>query len=541
MRDLLDRTYGLLTRHPWWTLGLFLAGHTIFTMNCRALWFSDEVRYANAFENVLRAGKWLVLSLNGQPYPDKPPLYFWLLSLLHTLSEMPAVFFLGAALSGLLYLFATLDLNRALGRDRGLGLTAGLLLLTDFVFTGLLHYSRMDLLFAALILCSQACLYRAYGPAGTGRRLWINAGFILMALATLTKGPLGFIFPLLTLVLFLAWRGELARMRNRATLQAAGIMTGLLLAWLLAALFVEGPAFITDVLGKQIVTRAVNTFHHKEPFWYYFWALPVACLPWLLLPAFLPFWRVFAPGHWKRAWNGRRQAGAEAWLWAMVLPAFLLLSCLSGKVFVYVLPLLAPLALLAASGLEDMDWSRAKAFWTALAGLLLLLAAALPVAEAVVPMPVAPRGVALGTVLLAATGVAVLLLRRDGTRVPLLALALGLLLWSLPLHLITAPSLDNYMSPKRQGEIIKAYVAEGYTPLAFDIYSGIFTYYAGVNIPEADSLAQVAAEVDKAPRAILVTRKKRWDAWQDRPSRLVAFDEQDIAGQVYVLAATAPR
>ena len=541
MRDLLDRTYGFLTRHPWWTLGLFLAGHTAFTMNCRALWFSDEVRYANAFENVLRAGKWLVLSLNGQPYPDKPPLYFWFLGLLHTLSEMPAVFFLGAALSGLLYLFATLDLNRAMGRDRSLGLTAGLLLLTDFVFTGLLHYSRMDLLFAALILACQSCLYRAYGPEGTGRKLWINAGFVLAALATLTKGPLGLVFPLLTLVCFLAWRGELGKLRTRETLQAAGIMAGLLLLWLLVALLVEGTGFIKDILGKQIVTRALNTFHHKEPFWYYFWALPVASLPWLLLPAFLPFWRAAAPGFWKRARAGRRQAGPTAWLWFMVLPAFILLSCLSGKVFVYVLPLLAPLALLAATELENMDWLAARRFWLVLAGLLLVLAAALPVAEAVVPLPVAPRGVALSTVLLAATGVAVLMLRREGTRVPLLALALGLLLWSLPLHLITAPSLDNYMSPKRQGEIIKAYVAEGYTPLAFDIYSGIFTYYAGTNLLETNDLAVITAEVDKAPRAILVLRKKHWDAWKDRPSRLVAFDEQNIAGQVYVLAATAPR
>ncbi len=541
MRDLLDRTYGLLTRHPWWTLGLLLAGHTAFTMNCRALWFSDEVRYANAFENVIRAGKWLVLSLNGAPYPDKPPLYFWLLALLHTLSEMPAVFFLGAALSGLLYLFATLNLNRALGQERALGLTAGLLLLTDFVFLGLLHYSRMDLLFAALILASQACLYRAYGPAGTGRTAWINAGFVLAALATLTKGPLGLVFPLLTLVCFLAWRGELGKMKNRATLRAAGIMTGLLLAWLLAALLAEGTGFITDILGKQIVTRAVNTFHHKEPFWYYFLALPAACLPWLLLPAFLPFWRAFTPGFWKRAWTGRRQAGPRAWLWCMVLPAFLLLSCLSGKVFVYVLPLLAPLALLAARELEAMDWLKAGRFWMVLGGLLLALALALPVTEALVPLPVAPRGLALSFVLLAAAGAGVIALRRGGTRAPLLALALGLLLWSLPLHLITAPSLDTYMSPKRQGEIIKAYAAEGYTPLAFDIYSGIFTYYAGVNLLETSDLNVLIADLDRAPRAILVIRKKHWDAWQNRPSRLVAFDEQNIAGQVYVLAATAPR
>lgn len=541
MRDFLDRIYGILARHPWWTLGLLLAAHTAWTMDCRALWFSDEVRYANAFENVIHAGKWLVLSLNGQPYPDKPPLYFWFLALLHTISRMPAVFFLGAALSGLAYLFATLGLSKSLGRSRDSGFTAGLVLLTTFVFIGLLHYSRMDLLFAAMILGSQAFFYKAWGPGGRGGRGPVLAGFLLAGLATLTKGPLGLIFPLLTSFCFLAWRGELRRMGGRATLQGLGLMLGLLLAWLLAALAVEGTGFIQDILGKQIVARATNTFHHKEGPWYYFLALPPAWLPWTLLPLVLPFWRVFTPKFWKTAWNGRRQAGARAWLWCMILPAFILLSCLSGKVFVYILPFFAPLALLTADVLEDLDWPRAGLFWVLASGFLLLLALALPVAEALLPLPVTPRGVALSTVLLAAAAIGLFLLRRDGARAPLLFLTLALLVWSLPLNRITLPSLDDYMSPKRQGSLIRAYVAEGYKPLAYDIYSGVFTYYAGTNLLETNDLSKIAAEVEENPKCVLVLRKKHWDAWENRPSRLVAFDEQNIAGQVYVLAATAPR
>jgi hypothetical protein len=199
------------------------------------------------------------------------------------------------------------------------------------------------------------------------------------------------------------------------------------------------------------------------------------------------------------------------------------------------------LALLTADALEDLDWPRARLFWVLASGFLLLLALALPVAEALLPLPVAPRGVALCTVLLAATAIGLFLLRRDGARAPLLFLTLALLVWSLPLNRITLPSLDDYMSPKRQGSLIRAYVAEGYKPLAYDIYSGIFTYYAGTNLLETSDLAKIAAEVEETPKCVLVIRKKHWDAWENRPGRLVAFDEQNIAGQVYVLAATAPR
>lgn len=541
MRNVLDRAYEILSRHPWWTLGLFLAGQTAFSMNHRALWFSDEVRYANAFENVIHRGKWLVLSLNGQPYPDKPPVYFWFLALLHTISAVPAVFFLGAALSGLCYLYATLALNKTLGQDKATGLTAGLILLTNLFFVGLLHYSRMDLLFAALILGSQACFYKAYGPRGTGGRGGVISGFVLAGLATLTKGPIGFLFPFLTLFCFLAWRGELRRLWTRRTLQGLGAMIALLLAWLLAALFVEGTGFIENILGKQILARATNTFHHKEAFWYYLAIFPPAWLPWTLVLFAAPVLRPFRPGFWKQAWKTRRQAGAAAWLWLMFLPAFVFLSCLSGKVFVYILPLLAPLALLTARLLENQDWSRTARFWLAAAVFFLLLAAALPFAGFALPENVSPKGVVLSSLILALAGAGLFRLRREGGRGPLLFLALVVTLWTLPLNRITAPSLDDYMSPKRQGEIIRAYVAQGYTPIGFDIYSGIFTYYADTDLHETDNWDELKAQLAGSPRAVLVTRKKVWDQWQDRPAWLVVIDEQNIAGQIYVLAATAPQ
>jgi len=57
----LDRLWDLIRRRPWLSLAVLTALQTAFTLQSRALWFSDEVRYADAYAGLLR-GRWLVLS-----------------------------------------------------------------------------------------------------------------------------------------------------------------------------------------------------------------------------------------------------------------------------------------------------------------------------------------------------------------------------------------------------------------------------------------------------------------------------------------------
>ena len=43
----------------------------------RPLWSSDEARYALLAQDILDRGHWLVAQLRGQPYLNKPQLFFW--------------------------------------------------------------------------------------------------------------------------------------------------------------------------------------------------------------------------------------------------------------------------------------------------------------------------------------------------------------------------------------------------------------------------------------------------------------------------------
>ncbi|MEF2145282.1 MAG: glycosyl transferase [Desulfovibrionaceae bacterium] len=540
-----ERIWERLAAHPLLALAGTVSMQTAFLLDERALWFSDEVRYANAYENMHRAGTWVVLSLNGMPYPDKPPIYFWFLALLDKITPLtpPDVFFLGAALSGLFFLWATYGLGRAARLSRDASLAGALVVASCLFFAGILHYSRMDLLFGALIVASQACLLRGYDEdAGKGPAL---AGFALAGLAILVKGPLGLLFPLLSLAAYLGWRGELRRLFSRRTLAGLGCAALVASAWILAALVVEGPNFLHTVFVEQIFQRATNTFHHKEGPLYYFAVLPATWLPWTLFMAAAPLGLLFKKNFWQEVLAGRRttepREQGRAWLWISTLSSFLLLSSLSGKVVIYVLPLFAPMALLTAESLLRLEQKQRTRFAWAAAGFFALLGCALFLGNTFSPFPVHIAGlIPTGLVLLAMAALLVLLRHAQG-RTLLLCLVLGTTLWIQTAARLTVPSLDPVMSPKEQGQLLGQYAHKGYLPVAYDIYSGIYTYYAGVNLIEIPKhYEEVNALLAEHPKVAVVMKKKHWDRWTDRPAGLVVVHEQYIADQPYILAIQGP-
>lgn len=543
-RILRDHIWDRLSAHPWLTMSVAIFLQTAFLFSTRALWFSDEVRYANAYENMHRAGTWVVLSLNGMPYPDKPPIYFWFLALLDKITPLdpPAVFFLGAALSGLLFLFAIYALTRAVRLSKDAALAAALVCASCLFFAAILHYSRMDLLFAALTVAAQACFFRGYADPDARKNIgWTLAAFALCGLAVLVKGPLGLLFPLLSLLVYLGWRGELRRFFTLRTLAGLGCFAAVASAWVVAAYAVEGADFVRTVFMEQIFQRATNTFHHKEGPFYYFAVLPATWLPWTLILAAAPVGLLLRRAFWTEVRSESKadsdRVRGRTWLWICALSAFGLLSCLSGKVVIYVLPLFAPMAALTADSLLDWDVNRRSRLAVAFALFFALLGGALLVGSGWIPFPVEITGILPTALTLLGAAALLFFVRRKNARTLLLCLLLGVTVWIQVTARVTVPSLDAVMSPKEQGELLGSYIRKGYVPVAYDIYSGIFTYYAGENIIEIPKhMAEVEALLAEHPKVALVMKKKHWLRWTERPASLIVVHEQFIADQPYVLA-----
>jgi 4-amino-4-deoxy-L-arabinose transferase-like glycosyltransferase len=297
-----------------------------------------------------------------------------------------------------------------------------------------------------------------------------------------------------------------------------------------------GPGYIIDqVLGKQILQRATNTFHHKEPIQYYFIAVPLAWLPWTLALIGAPFYRLLQADFWAGMWRNRHRSEAIAYSWIMAISTFAFLSSLSGKVLVYILPMFPPLALITSDALSRWEAPRVKRTFLSIGILFAVLGTVLLFGSDLAPVPVPIMGAGIAGGVLLACAAILWLLRNKGFKAGLLFMPLAVTLWLIPVGTLVAPSLDNAMSPRHQALKLKHYADQGYRPMAWKIYSGIFSYYAGHDLYESNHWDDVAAQLAQQPKAALIVREKHWDELKDKPLGLIQIDRQYISGEPYLL------
>ena len=550
-----SRLFNLMAYAPWLVLILMLAAQTVFSLDSRTLWFSDEVRHADVFRNLLEHGRGIVLQLNGQDYLDKPPLYFWFLRGLYVFIpvEGPLLYFTGAAVSALAFLLSFLLLGRFVDRADGRTLLAsGIVLLCGGYVYGLMHYARMDFLFSAFIVCSYTALYHALiRPRSFG---FSFLAFALAGVACLIKGPLGLLLPLAAGLFFVLWKTQLRRLFRLDI--GLGLLVALCIvgAWAVMICLDTGSTdiLVREVWQKQILGRAVNSFAHKQPFWYYLPGLPLALLPFSLLLFCLPWLRMFSSGARARLVSLRTPAGdGTAFLWCMALSALLLLSSVSAKILIYYLPALPALALLLGRAMLELAGGRALLFrWSTallmvLGGVVFLVVSLVFFGAFSLPFDLglpawrisgSPAFYLVGFGLMAGGLFILFVLRRSQPEGVLLAFAACMTLLSYPLARDVAPAFDAVLSPKAQSLVMKKYIEQGYAPYSYKNYPAIYTYYAEAVVKDIDSLAELPT-LPAEQGVILAIRRKDLREWPGKPTCFKEVDARYIEHPERVLLA----
>jgi hypothetical protein len=350
-------------------LALFLPG-----IAARDVWNPDEPRYAEVALEMRETGSWFVPRLNGRVYSEKPPLHFWSIALVSAVPGVPIE--AAARIPSLIAAMAALLLLGDLAArllDRRAAWPAVLVLAgsTKFLWQG--RVGQIDMTLLALVTAAMWCFVRGLVEERPG----FHRGFFLFAgLATLAKGPVGLLPPLLGIVLFALGTGR------RRLLGEMRIPTGLLIwaavvmVWLVPAGLTGGREYLETIVFKQNVTRYADPWHHFKPWYYYLQVLPADFFPWSF---FLP--GAIAIGQRRSTAEARR--GYElALCWAIATLVFFSLS--PAKRTVYVLTMYPALALLVAGSLVEIEWSwpRLRRFLTIPAGLVALLLTALVAAGA---------------------------------------------------------------------------------------------------------------------------------------------------------------
>jgi 4-amino-4-deoxy-L-arabinose transferase-like glycosyltransferase len=311
-----------------------------FHLGAYGLWEPDEARYAEIAREMLVLRDFIVPHLNYVAYVEKPPLLYWLTALSFRIfgtnefaaRMVPAI----SALMGVIATFVFAD--RVMGRRRAVMATA--ILATAPLYALMAQVLTTDMLLSALTTIAIFAFYLHYREGG--RWCWI--GYVAMALATLTKGPVGVALPALTMLVFLWWEGALkGSLRRLHAIAGVMLVLAIVTPWFIA-ISIREPGFLDFYfVGEHIRRIFDSSFSHGEPAYFYIPVVIAGLLPWSLLVPFLT-WRRMTPK------PARRYCVIAA---LVIVGAF---SASSGKLIPYIIPAFPPLAILLADGIVACAW-----------------------------------------------------------------------------------------------------------------------------------------------------------------------------------------
>lgn len=337
------------------------------------------------------------VAASGLPSPELYPVYHWFLSALslipgldglslaayipgvqptaglEQISGYPVLLLpIASALSALFLILVTWALARATGNDRRTAFASGLVLLTGFACMGLPRISGSDMLFTAILTLSGICLYRGWIKASAP--LWLFAGFVLVALSTLSGGLLGLALPLLVSLVFLIWRGTFRRAGARDGALGFGLLLVLLFAWGTFIAFGDGGReLLKALIENEYLAPILEAWKLQgQDSWIIVALLAILWLPWTLLLLFLPWERLGA--FFKGIVINRKQRPGQGWLWCSAIVTLAVLALLGANMPVLLMPLLPPLAVLTAQGVLSLSARGSRGFFLLLALLLIVLA-----------------------------------------------------------------------------------------------------------------------------------------------------------------------
>lgn len=322
---------------------------------------SNELRYLSIADEAIADGKLFAFSNHGIPYADKPPFFLWLVMLCRLIAGSHCSLLLESLLCWVPAAVTVVVLDRWLCgtapaiMDTRRRMAAALLTLTSILFLACAVVLRMDMLMTMFIILSLRSFHIWYtaesdGSAYRGKERWLMPIWIFMAL--FTKGPVGLLMPIAGIAVFLVVEGRWRRIGHYLGFRTWGIIAAFSALWFTGVYLDGGSDYLNNLLFHQTIDRAVSAFDHKKPFWFYSLYIWVVLLPFspVLVCAWLQSFR---------AAEGR--SSAERLMAIASVVTFVMLSCFSSKLFIYLLPICPLVTAMYPMVHDRMGW---KWDWT---------------------------------------------------------------------------------------------------------------------------------------------------------------------------------
>jgi 4-amino-4-deoxy-L-arabinose transferase-like glycosyltransferase len=333
-------------------------------LNSYSLEVPDSARYAEIPREMLTTHDYITPHLNYVKYFEKPPLFYWLQTgalKIFGINEFGASFVnaLMGLLTCLMIYFAGCKL---FGRLQGI--IASCILTTSALFFALTHVITLDMtltfFLTASLLCfiissqsidvqSQCGIFYKFITRKIANnkiletlsisehKLLCYGTFVFAALAMLTKGLIGVVFPALIILtwlsLFKAWRN----LKSYHLIGGVFLFLLIVLPWHIL-IQLKNPEFFHFYFLEQHFLRYLTPYaSRQQPAWFF---------PIILLGGFYP-WTAFLYQAIKKHIVARTKVTTFLLIWPTLIFIFYTFS--DSKLIPYLLPILPPLALLVAN------------------------------------------------------------------------------------------------------------------------------------------------------------------------------------------------
>ncbi|MGC9505793.1 ArnT family glycosyltransferase [Baaleninema sp.] len=331
-----------------------------------------EPLFAEAARQMTVTGDWITPYFNGEPRFDKPPLVYWLMAVGYVMlgtNEWAAR--LPSALSAIelmavtfLTLWRFVPPLKPTGRGALMPWGAATLAAVAIAFNPqTLVWGRTgvsDMLLCACMGSSLLAFFWGYASEGkTASRAYL-AFFALMGLAVLTKGPVGFVLPVLIVGAFVLYAGQLkAVWREMRPVRGMLLFLAIAVPWYVLVMAANGESYVESFFGYhnfERFTRVVN--HHSAPWYFYFGVVLLGFAPWsVYVPAAIARLRVWPRRDWRKL-PRPQQLGGFALFWFGGV--FLFFTAAVTKLPSYVLPLIPAAAILVGLLLAEETLGRPR-------------------------------------------------------------------------------------------------------------------------------------------------------------------------------------
>jgi 4-amino-4-deoxy-L-arabinose transferase-like glycosyltransferase len=240
----------------------------------------DELIYASLARQMLASGDPLSLAINGEPFFEKPPLFFWLQALSMAVLGMNegAARLPNAWVGGI-----TVALLVGWGSHlRGVefGCLWGILLLTGYLPLFFYKTGLIDPLLNLGMGVGLGSLWAAEEAwrAGYSGRRWRAVGALALGLAVLAKGPVGLVLPLAIWILYKLWQRD-PPLRWGESLVFLSLAVAVPLTWLALEGVQRGPEWVEE-FGRYQWRILTSSDGHPGPVYFHLLAFALGCFPW---------------------------------------------------------------------------------------------------------------------------------------------------------------------------------------------------------------------------------------------------------------------